>query len=268
MERAKKFLNLNGRDTKTMKILLIVLIFSLIVGVGIHKEYKNQNMAKRDVSPAGYTWEQYQEMTSEEKLAFQKSFGDMDEYKKWYEDQQASNEDENVLLRLDLNERNPEDYTWEEYQELTPEEKAVFPDCFKDMNAYNEWYDKNKEDNEDKEEFESDEAEDSSVSIDLNGKNPKDYTWEEYQKLAPEEKAVFPDCFKDMNAYNEWYEKNKEETVGEDFSVSIDLNGRNPEDYTWEQYQALTQDEKAIFPDYFENMEAYKTWYERVCINK
>lgn len=94
--------------------------------------------------------------------------------------------------------------------------------------------------------------------------NPENYTWEEYQALTPEEKMMFPDNFKSMDAFNAWYEN--VQPAQENINVpTIDLKGKNPEDFTWEEYQALTPEEKMVFPDYFESMDAFNAWYDRVC---
>ena len=68
-----------------------------------------------------------------------------------------------------------------------------------------------------------------------------------------------------MDAYNEWYES-VAPTGNEDASVPrVDLGGKSPEDFTWEDYQKLSIEEKMIFPDYFESFEAYQKWYDSVC---
>ena len=48
---------------------------------------------------------------------------------------------------------------------------------------------------------------------------------------------------------------------------TIDLGGKEPQEFTWEDYQELTPDEKQTFPDYFESYDAYQRWYDSVAEN-
>ncbi len=166
--------------------------------------------------------------------------------------------EEDILLDVDfLNERNPEDFTWEEYHALTPEEQAVFPDYFDSYDEYIKWYDDVYEDISKYEEI--------SINDDfLNGKYPEHFTWEEYQALTSEEQAMFPDCFYSLDEYKRWYESVQEDISNyEEISINDDfLNGRNPEDFTWEEYEALTTEEQAMFPDYFDSYDEYLQWME------
>ena len=98
--------------------------------------------------------------------------------------------------------KNPESYTWEQYQALTPEEKMMFPDYFENMDEYNVWY----------ESVAPTGDEGANIpKVDLAGKNPEDFTWEDYQKLSIEEKMIFPDYFDSFEAYQKWYDSVCEE---------------------------------------------------------
>ncbi len=150
-----------------------------------------------------------------------------------------------------------EEYTWEQYELLTPEEKMVFPDFFNSMEEYNAWYESVKP---------KDDGDSIAPTINLNGKEPTGFTWEEYQNLTPEEQMLFPDYFDSMEEYNNWYKSVKPKDDDNNTVPTINLNGKEPTDFTWEEYQSLTIDERAIFPDYFESFGEYQRWYESVCV--
>lgn len=160
-----------------------------------------------------------------------------------------------------LFEKDAQSYTWEDYQKLSAEEKATFPDKFNTMDEYNEWYSKvSSASNVDNFDNNDDKQVTKVTDINIKGKKASDYTWDDYQKLSNDEKAVFPDYFESMEAYKDWYKKAKEE-AGKN---NIDLAGKKAEEYTWKDYEKLSLDEKAVFPDYFKSMDEYYKWYESV----
>jgi len=112
--------------------------------------------------------------------------------------------DENIKFPvIDLNGKEPEELTWEEYMELSEEEQAMFPDYFESYDDFKEWY-------EDKA-VEAEEAIEDVFTIDLNGKEPEELTWEEYMELSEEEQAMFPDYFESYDEFQEWMKNNKPE---------------------------------------------------------
>ena len=108
--------------------------------------------------------------------------------------------------------KNPQKITWEQYQQLSPEEQAYFPDNFENMDEYNAWYEKN---NPNDQKSDIDQTEVKIPIIDLQGKSPLEWTWEEYQELSPEEQAYFPDYFESFEEYQLWYDKVSAEELKE-----------------------------------------------------
>lgn len=101
-----------------------------------------------------------------------------------------------------------------------------------------------------------------------------DYTWEYFASLPPEEQVLFPDNFASMEDFYNWMDAVKpteppteattEATDPTEPPPTIDISNKDPEDFTWADYQALPMDLQALFPDYFENMDAFYAWYNRV----
>lgn len=156
-----------------------------------------------------------------------------------------------------LDGRDPAEYTWEEYMQLTVEEQAEFPDYFESLDAFKAWYETA---SEVKEEIPVENAY-------LNGKDPASFTWEEYTRLTPEQQAQFPDTFESLDAYNAWYQIVYGQAGEDAEQIPLEndyLNGRDPAGFTWEEYNQLTPEQQAQFPDHFESMDAYKNWYDSV----
>ncbi|MBR6658236.1 MAG: hypothetical protein IKL18_08725 [Oscillospiraceae bacterium] len=167
----------------------------------------------------------------------------------------ASEEPENRKNNISINEiKGAKEYTREEYEALSPEEKLIFPDYFDDMEQYEEWYENNigMGSNSDLE----------VPEMDLKDKDPQDFTLEDYNNLTPEEKAVFPDCFESMEDYTDWYNNVMSEQESE--VPGINLSEKEPKDFTLEDYNRLSPEEKAVFPDFFDSMDEYKKWYNKV----
>lgn len=113
-------------------------------------------------------------------------------------------------------------------------------------------------------------SDDQIIEILLNGKKPEDLSLEEYNRLSPDEKAVFPDCFGNMEQYEEWYCRvvgQATEVIQPDGDVMVDLGGKEPQEFTLEEYNKLSTAEKAFFPDCFNSMQEYYSWYSRVVGN-
>ena len=156
--------------------------------------------------------------------------------------------------------KKAEDYTWEEYESLEPEEQVLFPDRFENMEEFNNWY----ENAQNKYKNEGNDLE--MLSVDLGNKAPEDFTWEDYMALSPEEQAIFPDCFGSMDEFKKWFDKAQKEVLMQGNTTNfpkIDLGEKKPEDFTWKDYMALSLEEQAIFPDCFGNMDEFKKWFDK-----
>lgn len=90
------------------------------------------------------------------------------------------------------------------------------------------------------------------------------YTLDEYQELTPNEKALIPDLFDNEEQYDDWYDSLKKNAEKKYHIDALEKGDKKAEDYTWEDYQNLSSDEKMLFPDYFDTFEDYQLWYENV----
>ncbi len=238
--------------------------------------------------PKDYTWEEYQALTPEQSEFFQDSFSSPAEFQKWMDKaietslpwkkagakqpkdyslaefesltpmQQEYFQDSftgdgfikwyNFAVQSTMpwskpGANQPKDYTWEEYQALTAEQAEFFQDSFGTTDAFVKWMNK---------------AIESSLPWKKAGaKQPKDYTWEEFEALTPIQQEYFQEEFSGDGFFN-WYKKAMQNTM-----PWSKPGAKQPKDYTWEEYQALTREQAEFFRDYFASASEFEAWMEK-----
>lgn len=98
-----------------------------------------------------------------------------------------------------------EEYTWAEFEALSPELKELFFDSFDSFEAFEEW----------RAEEQPDEA--ASAEEDASMEKPwengdkaiEEYTWAEFENLSPAQQEMFFDAFETLAAFDEWMQKAK-----------------------------------------------------------
>ena len=92
------------------------------------------------------------------------------------------------------------------------------------------------------------------------GKQPKDYTYEEFDALSAEQQLEFQESFKSTDEFNEWLNKAQWVAV----EVPWENGGKQPEDYTWEEFEALSDEQQMAFQNSFEDNKDFENWYYKV----
>lgn len=140
--------------------------------------------------------------------------------------------------------------SWEEFEALTSEEKEAFYESFDSADAFEKWMDEAQGKNTEPNPWEIDGA-----------KKPSEYTWEEFQALTTAQQEAFFESFESTEAFEKWMdiaqEKDKEPNPWE---VS---GAKQPEEYTWEEFEALTPEQQEAFFESFESAEAFEEWMNR-----
>ena len=132
-------------------------------------------------------------LTEEEKNTFSERFESSDAFKEWLDRVQPEPESD---LPWDNGEKQPGEYTWEEYEALTEDMKRAFYESFESEAAFNEWFTKVQPEPE------------SDFPWDNGGKQPSEYTWEEYEALTVEEQDAFFGSFNSMEEFEAWLSAN------------------------------------------------------------
>ena len=91
-------------------------------------------------------------------------------------------------------------------------------------------------------------------------KLPEDYTYEEFEKLTAEQQLAFQKTFESPEDFNSWLLNAEKARV----EVPWDNGGKQPVDYTWEEFEALSDEQKMVFQNSFEDNKDFEEWYYRV----
>ena len=202
-------------------------------------------------TPDAYTWEEYQSLNAEEKEAFCRWFASVEAFDAWMETVKPK-ENMELVAKWDKPGKTPDAYTWEEYQALTSKEQEAFFLWFDSLEAFEAWMKAVK----------PVENTETVIKWEKPGKAPDAYTWEEYQKLSPEEQDAFYQWFGSEDAFEKWMEavKPTETTLP---ALKWD-KAKEPSKYTWEEYQKLTPKEQDAFYQWFGSLETFEAWMESV----
>lgn len=198
--------------------------------------------------PNDYTYEEYLKLTSEQKEAFYQWFSSVTEFEGWLQ-QVQSETDETEPPVWDDQGKQPDEYTWSEYQALSPEEQDAFYLWFPSKEEFETW-------------MNSVNPPEESLTVpawDLSGKVPSEYTWSEYQALSPEEQDAFYLWFGSLKAFEDWM-GSVQPTESDPEADYWDKLGKQPNEYTLEEYQALSPEEQDLFYLWFESRDAFEAW--------
>lgn len=237
---------------KKFFIYLSLAVVAVIGGVFFNRtdveKTKNTNEIK-DLN--SYTWEEYQMMSFEEREEFFLKFETLEAFELW---KKSSNSDENIIVDIqwDKHGKNPDEYTWEEYLNLNLEEKDAFYHWFDSKQEFELWIEKTKP------------KEKTEISKwNKSGKLPNEYTWKEYQLLEAEEKDAFYNWFNSKDDFGEW--KNSVISAEKEKEIQEwNKMGKEPNEYTWQEYQLLNSEEQEIFYHWFGSIDAFEDWMNDV----
>lgn len=196
--------------------------------------------------PSDYTWEEYNNLSADQQAAFYNWFGSEAAFETWlqqFEDDQTGG---NAPWEK-AGAKQPEDYTWREYLALSEQEQSMFYNSFGSEEAFDEWMKK-----VNPEEQKSD-AE-GNTDIKLQSK----YTWYEYMRLTEQEQTAFFNTFESEEAFNEWLDSVS--PVQDDVCPWERPGGKQPEDYTWDEYIKLTAEQQIIFFNYLNEKGQFDIW--------
>ncbi len=202
--------------------------------------------------PIEYTWEEYSRLTPEQQEAFFRWFSSVVEFETWKNQaQSAATTATNPVWSDSL--KQPDQYTWKEYQALSPEEQDAFFFWFGSQEAFEAWMNAAK----------PAETKPSELTWDIPGKDPKEYTWGDYLALSPEKQEAFFQWFGSVEAFEAWMHSVKPvETQPEE--KNWDKPGKTPDQYTWEEYQALSPEDQDAFFLWFGSVKTFEDWMDSV----
>ena len=144
--------------------------------------------------------------------------------------------------------KQPSEYTYSEFQKLTVKQQQAFENTFGSMDAFNEWL----------EEAHAKEYENIDLPWNNGGKQPPEYTLEEYEALTGAQKIAFQNSFSNTEKFWEWHDK----AQTDDIAANLPWNngGKKPEEYTYAEYERLTAAQQMAFQKEID----FDAWLDRV----
>ena len=214
--------------------------------------------------PSDYTWEEFEKLTPEQSIAFQNYLGQSG-FETWMNSvKEMEQEQVSEVVSAPWEEagaKQPEDYTWEEFEALTPEQSIAFQNYLGES-GFETWMSSVKE-------LKQEQASEvvSAPWEEAGSKQPADYTWEEFEALTPEQSIAFQNYLGE-SGFETWMSSVKElkqEQASEVVSAPWEEAGaKQPADYTWEEFEALTPELSILFQNSFESGEAFEAWMRKV----
>lgn len=185
-----------------------------------------------------YTWEEFEELSSENQMKFQNGFEDFEAFEKWMQEAQGS---QNNIL--EENEKALKVYSWEEFEELTPKEQMEFQNSFEGVEAFEKW-------------MQEEQERQSTILAEGNTTLLKEYTWEEFNDLSSIDQMRFQNSFEDIDEFEKWIQKARED----DKNVLTEVIKKQIKNYTWEEFEKLTPEEQMVFQNSFDDFKKFDDW--------
>lgn len=186
-------------------------------------------------APFEYTWEEFEALNEKQQAEFQKSFEGKG-FEEW-----LLNAQENAVLPWENGGKTPSEYSWEEYESLTDLQKDAFFESFESIELFDKWLNKAKGND--------------SLSWTDEEKDPSEYTWEEFEVLNEEQQAEFQKSFKDPLDFEEWLIKAQENAI-----LPWENGGKAPSEYSWKEFEALSDFLKDAFFESFGSIAEFDKW--------
>ena len=158
-----------------------------------------------------------------------------------------------------------EEYTWKEYLEWDGEQQEAFYEAFASAEAFDDWLNRV---NPDENQYVAE-----TVVVEKpwenGGKAVEQYTWAEFIALTGAQQEAFFEAFASADAFAAWKdsvnpEKTEQEQASAQEKMPWESGGKAIEEYTWEEFEALTGAQQEAFFEAFVSAEAFAAWKNRV----
>ncbi len=153
--------------------------------------------------PGDYTWEEYLNLTYEQKDAFFEAFDSAEAFEIWKGEVNASKETETPVPAQTETEKPSATVSWEDFMAMTPEEQEAFFESFESPEAFEAWM------NAEQPVVGEQEPEKEKYPWQNGGKYPSEYTWEEFLALSPEAQEAFFLSFSSPEQFETWMNRVK-----------------------------------------------------------
>lgn len=184
--------------------------------------------------PKDYTWAEFEALSGEQQMAFQKTFGSADAFAAWEEDARLWADGK----PWENGGKAPDTYTWREFQRLNDAQKMAFQSWFGSDDAFADW-------------MEQAQASNVELPWENGGKRPSDYTWAEFNALTGAQQMAFQNWFGGASGFESWMQV--AQGGGNAVVLPWENGGKRPDAYTWAEFENLTGDQQMAFQNWFGN---------------
>lgn len=204
--------------------------------------------------PEEYTLEEFELLDPGAQIAFQSAFEDTDGFDLWLNKvkDQESEEEKEVFPWQKEPEKPLDTYTWEEYEGWGADTQIAFQSAFPSFQDFENW-------------LSNVHPEDSQKVNPFLGQNLTGYTWEAFLRMTPEDQIMFQNAFPSGEDFASWMERaeaEQQEKTSEGYPWQVP-GGKQPEDYTWEEFENLTGEEQIAFQKAFGTEDGFFEWFEK-----
>lgn len=197
--------------------------------------------------PKEYTWAEYEALTASQKEAFYDSLGSSVEFDNWMSRVTGTATIE--TMPWEAGGKEPAEYTWAEYEALPASQKDAFYDSFEGAEAFENWKNGVTGSNG------------ASLPWEEGGKDPSEYTLAEYEALNASLKEAFYDSFESSVEFDAWMSRaTGSDETSSDAAMPWEKAGKEPSEYIWAEYEALTASQKEAFYDSFADVNDFEAW--------
>lgn len=93
----------------------------------------------------------------------------------------------------------------------------------------------------------------------VGAKQPAEYTWGEFEALSGGHQIGFQNSFETFEDFEKWMAHAKGEDQSETLPWEVE-GAKQPTDYTWEEFEALSGAQQIAFQNSFGSFEAFDQW--------
>ncbi len=226
---------------KYIIIFLIIISLSLsLCGCGSSEMNKDAGLLSTDKAPYGYTWDEFENLSPDEQIEFQQSFESPEEFEEWMDEATTEATD----APWEKENKQPSDYTLEEFEALSGKEQIEFQQSFESPEEFEEWMNEAT-------------TEVAGAPWEEENRQPSDYTLGEFKELSADEQLEFQQSFESPEKFEEWMN----EATTEAADTPREEENKQPSDYTREEYEALSPEKQMEFQNSFDNPDEFEKWF-------
>ncbi len=209
--------------------------------------------------PDQYTWAEFEVLSPNQQMAFQNWFDSIDQFGAWMKSaqgQQGSGENDDTVLPWEKSDaKQPDQYTWAEFEALSPNQQMAFQNWFGSIDEFDAWM-KSVQGQQG-----SGENDDTVVPWEKpDAKQPEQYTWAEFEALSPDQQMAFQNWFGSIDAFVAWMQAAQGNASTEETMPWEVPEAKQPLEYTWAEFEALSPAQQMAFQNWFGSWEEFDKW--------